>query len=89
VGGDEALVEAAVRAVPGVLEPRGMPVIPGGPARRGVHLTREAATGRSLARVDVAVSRARRPLEVALDVRAAVTAVLPEAAVAVLVTSVE
>ncbi|MGW0607043.1 nucleopolyhedrovirus P10 family protein [Streptomyces sp. NPDC002640] len=88
-GADEALVEAAVRAVPGVLEPRGMPVMPGGPARRGLHLSREEATGRRLVRVDVAVSRARPPLEVATGVREAVTAVLPEAAVAVLVTAVE
>ncbi|MEU6160383.1 nucleopolyhedrovirus P10 family protein [Streptomyces sp. NPDC047130] len=88
-GADEALVEAAVRAVPGVLEPRGMPVVPGGPARRGLHLSRDGATGRHLVRVDVAVSRARRPLEVATGVREAVAAVLPEAAVAVLVTAVE
>ncbi|MEU9581355.1 nucleopolyhedrovirus P10 family protein [Streptomyces chilikensis] len=88
-GGDEALVEAAVRAVHGVLEPRGMPVVPGGPPRRALHLSREAATGRHLVRVDVAVSRARRPAEVALEVRRAVTTVLPEAAVAVLVTAVE
>ncbi|MFE5212268.1 nucleopolyhedrovirus P10 family protein [Streptomyces sp. NPDC056600] len=89
IGGDEALVDAAVRAVPGVLEPRGMPVVPGGPVRRGLHLSEEAGTGRLLVRVDVAVSRARRPLDVALDVRGAVTSVLPQAAVAVLVTAVE
>ncbi|WP_448317835.1 nucleopolyhedrovirus P10 family protein [Streptomyces sp. CO7] len=89
IGGDEALVDVTVRAVPGVLEPRGMPVVPGGPVRRGLHLSEEAGTGRRLVRVDVAVSRARRPLDVALDVRAAVTRVLPQAAVAVLVTAVE
>jgi hypothetical protein len=89
VGGDEALVDAAVRAVAGVLEPRGMPVVPGGPARRGLHLSEEAGTGRLLVRVDVAVSRARRPLDVARDVREAVTRVLPRAAVAVFVTAVE
>ncbi|WP_151775623.1 nucleopolyhedrovirus P10 family protein [Streptomyces abyssomicinicus] len=88
-GGDEALAEAAVRAVHGVLDLRGMPVVPGGPPRRGLHLSREAATGRTLVRVDVAVSGARRPLEVARDVREAVTAALPEASVAVLVTAVE
>jgi hypothetical protein len=66
-----------------------MPVVPGGPARRGLRLSREAATGRPLVRVDVAVSRAGRPLEVATAVREAVLAVLPEAAVAVLVTAVE